>query len=331
MDTIHLDASIIDGVFDVLHPTIGSELQVDEGAISKNDGMQIADRTNERSKRYVIDILTSLIAETAPHFLTSDLAASLLRIDMNLSSHFGADLQCPEIVDSILSNHKAVERVLDLAVQLSNSNFLYIVMERLHVAWRKGNHNIQAIQAAVYSVTTLLESEYSSRREKEIENYAGKDDHFQQLVDIFCIGCKLMTILIIFNGQNSVFETFHCIDVFEKFAEWSEKEDAISAFEEISLFEEKDLIDKEQGHENSEFQQPIKGYDKQFNVVRNEKKPIKRKSNPFIKAAMDDDGYSGDEDDEYSDLEDFLVCKPGRDYSKMFIKHKKKKERRESL
>ena len=61
------------------------------------------------------------------------------------------------------------------------------------------------------------------------------------------------------------------------------------------------------------------------------KKVAKRKNNPFIKAAKDDDGHSGDENDDYSDLEDFLVCKPGRDYSKMFLKQRKRKERRESI
>ena len=61
------------------------------------------------------------------------------------------------------------------------------------------------------------------------------------------------------------------------------------------------------------------------------KKKKKKRRNPFIVAAMQQKKREYDEDeDDYSDLEDWLVCKPGRDYSRFFKRHEEKRMRNTS-
>ena len=53
-----------------------------------------------------------------------------------------------------------------------------------------------------------------------------------------------------------------------------------------------------------------------------------RKRNAFIAAALREKTKGDDQNDDFSDLEDFLVCKPGRDYSEFFQRVEKKRRRR---
>ena len=49
---------------------------------------------------------------------------------------------------------------------------------------------------------------------------------------------------------------------------------------------------------------------------------VKRSRNAFIDAAVRGEGYHKKEDGDLSDLEDFIVCKPGRDYIKVLSKRR---------
>jgi len=52
-------------------------------------------------------------------------------------------------------------------------------------------------------------------------------------------------------------------------------------------------------------------------AIRVKNKRLKRSKNAFIDAALRGEGYHSKEDGDISDLEDFIVCKPGRDYDKL--------------
>ena len=54
--------------------------------------------------------------------------------------------------------------------------------------------------------------------------------------------------------------------------------------------------------------------------ARRRNKRLKRSSNAFVDAALRGEGYRAKEDGDLSDLEDFIVCKPGRDYDKVLAK-----------
>eukprot|EP00958_Prasinococcus_capsulatus_P012098 scaffold1204_cov407-Prasinococcus_capsulatus_cf.AAC.19 len=49
-----------------------------------------------------------------------------------------------------------------------------------------------------------------------------------------------------------------------------------------------------------------------------------KSSNPFIEAALAEPA-DGDADDDYDDLADFIVCKPGKDYSEYLTQHNRRK------
>lgn len=63
--------------------------------------------------------------------------------------------------------------------------------------------------------------------------------------------------------------------------------------------------------------------------AKNSKTPKKR--NAFIAAALRERRKEYDQSDDFSDLEDFLVCKPGRDYSDFFQRAEKKRRRRSKM
>ena len=50
---------------------------------------------------------------------------------------------------------------------------------------------------------------------------------------------------------------------------------------------------------------------------RRKKKRRKRDKNPFVEALKESEGGKGGSAKEYEDLEDFIVCKPGRDYRRL--------------
>merc|ERR1712072_786148 len=54
--------------------------------------------------------------------------------------------------------------------------------------------------------------------------------------------------------------------------------------------------------------------------ARKRNKRLKRSTNAFIDAALRGEGYHAKEDGDLSDLEDFIVCKPGRDYDRVLAK-----------
>lgn len=54
--------------------------------------------------------------------------------------------------------------------------------------------------------------------------------------------------------------------------------------------------------------------------ARGKSKRLKRSTNAFIDAALREEGYHAKEDGDLSDLEDFIVCKPGRDYDRVLAK-----------
>ena len=56
-----------------------------------------------------------------------------------------------------------------------------------------------------------------------------------------------------------------------------------------------------------------------------------RPQNAYLRAAMAEDvrlGADSEDDSGYSDLEDFIVCKPGRDYGALIAKEFKYKSSR---
>ena len=52
-------------------------------------------------------------------------------------------------------------------------------------------------------------------------------------------------------------------------------------------------------------------------AIRMKNKRLKRSKNAFIDAALRGEGYRKKEDGDITDLEDFIVCKPGRDYDRV--------------